>query len=95
MTEEQIQKLAEEKFPMNNGVPTYLDKWEGFVEGYKAAMLQNKGECISDAIEFKKWCDSGKAWFFDNNEQHTHTTEELYQKFLENKPAPPKQIVTQ
>jgi hypothetical protein len=44
MTEEQIQKLAEEKFPMNNGVPTYLDKWEGFVEGYKAAILQNKGE---------------------------------------------------
>lgn len=36
---------------------------------------------VSDAIAFKKWCDSGRVWFWDNNKQHTHTDEELYKLF--------------
>ena len=34
-----------------------------------------------EAIAFRDWCDNGNAWFWDNQEQHTHTTKELYQLF--------------
>jgi len=30
------------------------------------------------AVRFKQWCENGNAYFFDNNEQHTHTNEELF-----------------
>lgn len=52
------------------------DNWNTVFE--IVAALQNQK---TDAVEFKDWCDSGKAWFFDNQEEHTHTTEELYKLF--------------
>ena len=39
---------------------------------------------LQQAIAFKNWCDAGNAYFFDNHEQHTHTTEELYFLFTQN-----------
>lgn len=36
---------------------------------------------MSEAISFKRWCDNGRAWYWDNLEEHTHTDEELYHLF--------------
>lgn len=49
-----------------------------------AAIEQNgllAADLMNEALAFKKWCDNGRAWFWDNNEQHTHSDEELYKLF--------------
>jgi hypothetical protein len=39
---------------------------------------------LQQAIGFKNWCDAGYADLHDNQEQHSHTNEELYFLFTQN-----------
>lgn len=79
---------VEDKYPM-----TYWDgtidldipsnEWRreaaNWMRSIAASLLAKKQkEAEEDAVGFKDWCDAGSAYFFDNQEQHTHTTKELY-----------------
>ena len=95
MTQEQIQKIKKKKYPLppiegwQPDYDVYKNDREKWVEGYKAAMLQNKGEWISDAVEFAEWIINNR-YLFDfkkkkyvaawNNYQEL-TSKELYEEF--------------
>lgn len=54
------------------------DESDKEVQSMLAETIKSMSEYAQqDSIAFKEWCDKN-AWYYDNLEQQTHTTEQLY-----------------
>ncbi len=67
--------VSEEQYkPFWNDVLTFARK-------YHKERISHDDITQKMAIGFKVWCESGRAWYWDNIEQRSHSDQELYELF--------------
>jgi hypothetical protein len=77
-----IEKKAASIFPMKNGIPTYLDKWEGYKAGYNQALEDNKEKRFTED-DIRKAFKAGREHVWDDYDKPKFESYENYVNSLQ------------